>query len=458
MKQIHPIRLLLALVVLLSASAVAAASGSGPNDALAPSSDWQSVQPGESTWYAFQYAGDGSQIEVRLEVEPAGSAAFDVWTPGEIERWGLGLEAEPIGGGSADPSSDRALVWSGNFNDAGTYYVVVEHSGSQPGASYYLLAISGDGVSLSTAKPTPTARPEPSRPKPVALSDPTGKLVFQTNMGGSIYTINVDGSHLQRITDGMEPAWSPDGQQIAFSRWREPRGVWLIGTDGSNERRIFDWSETRHPSWSPGGEQLVFSRQKGGTSSRQFCFRGRCFTFPAITFWNLGIVSTADGALSEPLPNADTSQAPDWSPAGDRLVYDAVQGLRVDSTDGYLSYLITSDARDTGPAWSPDGSRVAFTRYQHDHWEVYAVDADGRNVQRLTDTAKKANGQMASSVSPAWSPDGSYVAFLTDRTGKWEIWVMRANGNDQRPMFGTELKGIPLDYGYLGERAIDWTE
>jgi len=35
---------------------------------------------------------------------------------------------------------------------------------------------------------------------------------------------------------------------------------------------------------------------------------------------------------------------------------------------------------------------------------------------------------------------------------------MRANGNDQRPMFGTELKGIPLDYGYMGERAIDWTE
>jgi TolB protein len=462
MNKSNILSVLLVIVVLLAGSvgAVIAAGGTGPNDALTPSDDWQPIGPEESYWYGFEYKGDSSQIQVRLEVEPAGSVDFEVWTPGGIRRWGQGLESSAIGGGSPDPSSDRALVWSGNFVEAGTYYVVVEHNGSQPGTAYYLLDISGDGVSLEPAAAAPTATPQPTgpKPKPAAPSDPAGKLVFQTNMGGAIYSIHVDGSNLQRVTNGMEPAWSPDGSQIAVSRWSDPRGIWVMNADGSGERHIFDWSETRHPSWSPDGDQLVFSRQKGGTKGREFCWRGRCFTIPPREFWNLGIVSTADGALQEPLPNADTNQAPDWSPAGDRIVYDAVQGLRVDSIDGYLSYLITSEARDTGPKWSPDASKVAFTRWQHDHWEVYVVDADGRNVRRLTDTPAKANGQAANSVAPAWSPDGNYIAFLTDRTGKWEIWIMKANGTGQAPMFGSELKGIPLDYAYLGERVLDWAE
>lgn len=470
------VNILLGVVALLAgsttATATVAAQVTGPDDALLPSSEWQPLNAGDSYWYAFEYAGDGSQIQVRLEVEPAESAAFQVWTPGEIERWRLGLEANPIGRGSVDPSAAKLLAWSGNFNEVGTYYVVVEHAGNQPGTSYYLLTISGEGVSFSTSTPTATATPTPSKTKPksVAPSDPTGKLVFQTSMGGDIYTVNVDGSGLQRITDGMDPVWSPDGEQIAFIRWREPRGVWVIDADGSGERRIFDWSEARYPSWSPDGGQIVFSRQTGAREEREFCFRGRCFSIPARTFWELGIVNPGDGSFAEPLPSSDVSQTPDWSPTGDQIAFDAVHGLTIQSVDGTLSYQITDDARDTNPVWSPDGSKVAFTRRQHDHWEIYVVtvsdgaDAGGGSVRRLTNTPKKPNGEVASSAAPAWSPDGNYIAFLTDRAGttaaggEWEIWVMRADGSAQRPMFGSELDGIALDYASLGERAISWTE
>jgi dipeptidyl aminopeptidase/acylaminoacyl peptidase len=472
------VNILLGVVVLLAgsitATAAVAAQGTGPDDALVPSSEWQPLNAGDSYWYAFEYAGDGSQIQIRLEVEPAEGAAFQVWTPGEIERWRLGLEANPIGRGSTAPSTAGVLVWLGNFNELGTYYVVVEHAGNQPGTSYYLLTISGDGVSFSTSTPTPTATPESTEPKAkprsVAPSEPTGKLVFQTSMGGDIYTINVDGGGLQRITDGMDPVWSPDGKQIAFIRWRDPRGVWVIDADGSGARRVFDWSEARYPSWSPDGEQIVFTRQAGGTEEREFCFRGRCFTIPARTFWKLGIVDPGDGSFAEPLPNSDVSQTPDWSPAGDQIAFDAVHGLMVQSVDGAVSYQITDEANDTHPVWSPDGSKIAFTRRQHDHWEIYVVDvsnaanAGGGNVRRLTNTPPKANGEVASSAAPAWSPDGNYIAFLTDRAasgtavGQWQIWVMRADGSGQQPMFGSELDGIALDYASLGERAISWTE
>jgi Tol biopolymer transport system component len=60
-------------------------------------------------------------------------------------------------------------------------------------------------------------------------------------------------------------------------------------------------------------------------------------------------------------------------------------------------------------------------------------------------------------VAPVWSPDGSQIAFLTDRNGGWEIWVMNADGSNQRPLFqaGT-LDGVELQYYNVGERALSW--
>jgi len=279
-------------------------------------------------------------------------------------------------------------------------------------------------------------------------------------LGGDFYTIQANGSGLRRITDGVDPIWSPDGQQIAFTRWREPRGVWVLDVAGgsASERRVFDWSETRWPSWSPDGQELLFSHQKGGRlDNREFCFWGFCFTIQAKPHWRLGIVKPADGSFYEP-PSPQISLAPMRSPGGDQVVFDGEQGLVIQTLDGEVSYALTSDARDTGPAWSPDGKRVTFVRRQHDHLEVYVVDADGRNLTRLTTTPERPDGTPGNSGGPAWSPDGRSIAFYTDRTGKWEIWVMRSNGSEQKPMFPTALNGIPLDYSSVGDRAISWTE
>lgn len=455
------ILLVMVMLVLAAVPASGAAAGTGPDDALAPPHDWQQMEAGEQLWYAFQYAGDGSQITVRLEIVPEESATFALWTPEGIERWGLGLEAEPIGRGSADSGNKGLLTWSGNFTTQGTYYVVVEHTGSQPGTSYYLLKVEGDGVTLSASAPAATPEPQPAKSKPKAkpstLSKLKGKLLFQTTIGGPFYTINVDGTGLRRITDGIDPHWSPDGRQIAFARWRDPRGIWVIDADGSGEWRAFDWDEARWPSWSPDGERLLFSRQHGGRAEEvQKCFWGFCFTIGAHPHWRLGTVRLSDSDFREP-PSPLFCLAPDWSSEG-RIVYDAEHGLRVQSEDGETSYLITHDARDTGPIWSPDGQRVVFTRRQHDHWEVYVVDADGRNLTRLTDTPKKPNGEVGSSAAPAWSPDGQHLAFLTDRTGEWEIWVMNANGQKQRPLFEDALAGLTIEYASVAERAISWTE
>jgi dipeptidyl aminopeptidase/acylaminoacyl peptidase len=463
-KKLLLVSILLAIVVLLAGSvaATAAAGGTGPDDALVPDSDWHPLAPADSLWYGFQYAGDGSQIQVRLDAEPDDGATFEVWTPDGIRRWGAGLEADPVGRGGTDPAAPGALVWSGNFNEPGSYYVVVEHAGNPASTNYYQLTVSGDGVTLSATPPAPTAMPAPTGPqtRPAPPSKATGRLVFQTHVGGGIYTINVDGSGLQRVTSGMDPTWSPNGQEIAFIRWEEPRGVWVRNLEKDHEWRAFDWTEPRWTSWSPQGDEIMFSRVSGGRlEEREFCFWGFCFTLPPNPHWITGIVSTDGSSFYEPTqPHSQVSRAPSWSPDGEKWVFADVQGLRVQTLDGSVSYEITHDAKDTSPTWSPDGDRVALVRRQHDHWEIYVVDADGRNPRRLTDTPQKPNGQVGNSVSPAWSPDGDYIAFLSDRSGKWEIWLMQANGSGQRPMFDTELDGLRLDYAFIGERAISWTE
>ena len=459
----------------LAASPAASAAGWGVDTATAPVNTWLPLDAGESPWYAFQYAGDGSQVEVRLQVQPEDSAGFVVWTPELIEKWGLGQHVEPIGRGSDDPFAEGTLTWSGSFTTAGTYYVVVEQADGQPGTSYYLLQIEGDGVSFpapapaepSTSGTSPTSEPgSKSQPKSSLASQLEGKLVFQDTAGGGIYTINANGADLQYITTGIDPAWSPDGTQIAFTRYEEPRGVWVVtapdgtgagGSDeASSEERVFDWTEARWPSWSPDGELILFSRQHGGTPDRERCFRGQCFVIPGQSYWRLAVVDPGDGSLSEP-PGPELALAPDWSPDGEQLVYDGERGLVIQSVDGKSSYPLTDNPIDTSPVWSPDGSQVVFVRRQHDHWELYVVNADGSNLTRLTDTPARPDGQMASSASPAWSPDGQYIAFYTDRTGEWEIWVMKANGSAQAPMFDTELDGLVLEYTFGGERLLSWT-
>jgi WD40 repeat protein len=87
--------------------------------------------------------------------------------------------------------------------------------------------------------------------------------------------------------------------------------------------------------------------------------------------------------------------------------------------------ITTNPAADEYPSWSPDGSEIAFqSNRDAGNWEVYVMDADGGGQTRLTDNP-------ATDVLPAWSPDGSKIAFISDRDGNFEIYVMNADGSGQ---------------------------
>jgi len=82
-------------------------------------------------------------------------------------------------------------------------------------------------------------------------------------------------------------------------------------------------------------------------------------------------------------------------------------------------------ADDMNPAWSPDGKWIVFASNREGNWEVYKMAADGSSQQNLTQNP-------ADDTSPAWSPDGGWVVFASNRDGNWEVYTMTADGSSQQ--------------------------
>jgi Tol biopolymer transport system component len=416
----------------------------------------------------------------------ASAAALETPTPspliGRVTAYGLNVRTGP---GTAYPIvgglrlGDAVEVVGKNV--AGDWLQIVypsTGSGHSPAgsdgrrwiaAAYVDLTGSLAAVPEVSAPPPPTPTLDKLPTGPTGTPELTGKLVFQVCNGCDIYVINADGSGLRRLTDGMEPAWSPDGTKVAFARWRDPRGIYVIDEDGSNETRLFGWTDAKAPAWSPDGSHIVFTRHQYGGREKDIEISSK-WVLPAHPWWKLGLVRVEDRYFTE-LLCYDHSFSPTWAPDGKVIAYDSDYGLHLTATDGSIGgqsykrslHALSTDVRDTSPAWSPDGTKIAFVFSQHDHWEIYVMNADGSNRVRLT-KEEPFTPRPPNNVSPAWSPDSRHIAFFTDRNSepgnsklKWELYVMNADGSDQRPMFEAALDGLPIEYGFVAERMVSWT-
>ncbi len=95
----------------------------------------------------------------------------------------------------------------------------------------------------------------------------------------------------------------------------------------------------------------------------------------------------------------------------------------MDADGANVTVLTDSEGDDTTPAWSPDGEHIVFVSTRDGNREIYAMDADGRNQINLTN-------HPADDWMPSWSPDGERIAFVSYRDGNWEIYVMGADGSN----------------------------
>jgi TolB protein len=211
---------------------------------------------------------------------------------------------------------------------------------------------------------------------------PAGRIAFSlgAHPEEDIYTVDVDGSGLQRLTTSaaadFDPSWSPDGSLIAFRHQvgdDETSEVYVMNADGSEQRNLSRHPGQDHaPAWSPDGKKIAFASARGRRGS--------------LRIW----VMNADGSHQKPLNPIDGEY----------------------------------------PAWSPDGKKIAFERntFGPTGWDLWVMDADGSHARPLVATRADEQGV-------AWSPDGGTIAFGSSRGAPerfTRIWVARADGTRQR--------------------------
>jgi len=216
---------------------------------------------------------------------------------------------------------------------------------------------------------------------------PDGKsFAYVSSQGGRrhIYLQRVDGRTALDLTsdspaDDSEPAFSPDGAQIAFRSERDGDGIFVMGATGESVRRLSDFGH--NPSWSPDGARIVVSTV--GVELRPHIR----MTYPA-ELWTIDARTGAKRPLIQ-----HGKDGPDFGRDSD-----AVQ-----------------------PSWSPHGHRIAFWGISDANWhrQIWTIDPDAPHPKQ---TAVRVTSDPALHWNPVWSADGKVLYFGSDGDGTLNLW------------------------------------
>jgi Tol biopolymer transport system component len=272
----------------------------------------------------------------------------------------------------------------------------------------------------------------------LACEGPTRSVAPST---GDVMASPSGGSTAPAFDQNRSPGLDGRSNSLAFSaRIDSPADgdIYTIGVDGRGLRRLTSAPANEYsPSWSPDGSAIVFRSAPSADAAEQG---------PS----DIAIVKVAELEVTFLTHDASLGNwSPAWSPTGEWIAYYS------GGADRFGLYLIRPDGSDNHrilagdaeyPAWSPDGRHLAFMSLgfpagsSSDDYDIYVVNADGGNLQRLT-TARGEDGW------PAWSHDGTRFAFTrrTSEEGEDKIHVMTAEGADDRPISDT-ADGV--SYGY----------
>jgi Tol biopolymer transport system component len=258
--------------------------------------------------------------------------------------------------------------------------------------------------------------------KEIAFATEITVTPFARYYTSQLWTVNVTSAEKRLITEGdaVHPSWSPHGHRIAYWEAIETgrRDIFTLPADGGKVVRVtdddhMDWNFV----WSPDGKHIYFSSDRGGGN---------------MNLWRIAIEEGSGEVLGPPEPITTGASAlrghHALSKDGMRIAYvervesasiwrvpfDALTG----TIEGAPVHAIQSARSLYGPDVSPGGDWLAFWSMD----DIYIQRTDGTNRRQLTD-------DVFIDRMPHWSPDGERIAFYSNRSGSFEIWSIRPDGS-----------------------------
>ena len=422
-----------------------------------------------ATFIVLGRSENSEWVQVRIEGLPDGFG----WVAANLVRLSGSLNEIP----TTDETTD-APTWNGPALNAprstgspGGTLPTEASSTNERAADDAAAGDTEQGANEVAASPQSSAQP----------SGLTGKLAIRAADGG-IYVYNLATGALDRITSGIDPEINRDGTRVAFVREGGDNGVYIVDLGTGEEETVYTGGEVlRSPKFSPDGAKVAFSR----VFDTSVCFDTPVGCLPTtppgvpeqapnydeivddyqealsdferanIPLRVLSRVTLADNDYRD-LPALYRARAEDWNEGG--IVYSS-NGIEItaDEPDATTEWVLR-ESRWRDPDWQPGNGAIAVHNVDgSNHSEIYLVNPDGGGLRAITRPVTTLVDQLPSNVAPAWSPDGEHIVYLSNRddendAGAWRVWVMEADGGNQRPL----PLDLDIEYKFDDAQVVSW--
>jgi TolB protein len=259
-----------------------------------------------------------------------------------------------------------------------------------------------------------------------------GKSLFDTHIyfvsdrtgHKEIWVMEPDGKNQRQITHfnstSIEPSISPDGTKVAFTSYaRGNPGIFVFSVDPVRDLRFYNQgaSVNSSPSFTPDGKQIIYSSSAGR------CCRIFLANLDGSGFRPVSSLSSID---TEPKVNPKTGGEIVFSSG--RSGPEQIYRMNMDGAD--VERLTDGTGEAANASWHPGGQIIAYawTRgYAAGAWNIFSMDVASRKYVQLTHGEGK-------NEHPSWAPDGVHIVFSSTRSGRPQIYTMLANGTQVQPL------------------------